>query len=228
MGIRPHLALLAALASLVATPAAVHASGGDVASTQAYLQANYALVRVARSHLATSEAGPLRVLAQVRRECPLAGAGSPQDPQSTQMSDEVIGAMVISAAPPDRQAIKTFIRAVAGLSWSDRGLTRTVREYAGDLSTFLGLSAPNLCADVRAWAATGFHALPATTVAFVGKFMPSWVALGLVPKQLARFESAGARTLARRANTLEVALTDGEARAVEHWGAIMNELVILP
>ena len=228
MGIRPFLPVLAALAGFAAGPSVALASSGDAAATQAYLQANYALVRVAKSHLATSEAGPLHVLAQVQRECPKAGAGSPQDPESTQMSDEVIGSMVFSAYPPDRQAMQAFIRAVSGLHWSNRGLTNAIRSYTGDLKTFLSLSAPDLCGDVQAWAASGYHTLPATTVAFVGKFMPAWVALGFVPRQLAPFESADGKALARRANTAEVALTDGEARAVEHWGAIMNALMINP
>jgi hypothetical protein len=58
--------------------------------------------------------------------------------------------------------------------------------------------------------------------------MPAWVALGYVPAQLARYESAQARALARRADALEEDLTEGEARAVEHWGDIMNALVLNP
>jgi hypothetical protein len=200
----------------------------NAASTQSYVQANYALVRVARSHLATSEAGPLQVLAQVRRECPNAGAGSPQDPESTQMSDEVIGAMVLSAAKPDLQAIRTFVRAAGALSWSSHALTSAVRGYVGKLQTVLSLPTPNLCADVKAWAADGYRALPASTVSFVAKFMPAWVALGYLPPQLARYESSAARALAGRSAPLEEQLTEGEARAVEHWGAIMNTLVLWP
>jgi hypothetical protein len=219
---------IAALAGLSLAPAGALAASGDTAATQAYLQANYALVRVARGNLASSEAAPLHVLAQVRRECPLAGAGSPQDPESTQMSDEVIGAMVIAAAHPDIPAIKTFIRSVDGLSWSNRGLTSAVHVYAGKLETLLSLGAPNLCGDVRAWAADGYRSLPASTVAFVGKFMPAWVALGYVPPQLRPYESAATKPLVGRANYLEEQLTEGEARAVEHWGDIMNELVLNP
>jgi hypothetical protein len=220
------LPLLAGLAGLATAPAAALAS--NAAATQAYVQADYALVHVANSHLATSEAAPLHTLAQVTRECPQAGVGSPQDPESTEMSDEVIGAMVIGAAQPDLQAIKTFERAVAGLSWSDRALTSAVRAYVGDLKTVLSLAAPNLCASVRAWAADGYRSLPPSTVAFVAKFMPAWVALGYLPAQLARYESSGTKALASRAGGLEQLLTEGEARAVEHWGDIMNELVLNP
>jgi hypothetical protein len=222
------LTLLGAAAGLAATAPVALAASGNAAATQSYLQANYALVRVARSHLATSEAEPLHVLATVQQECPRAAAGSPQNSESTQMSDEVIGAMVLSAAQPDLQAIRTFVHAVARLSWSNHALTGAVRAYAGDLKTLLSLTTPNLCAEVKTWGADGFHALPASTVAFVAKFMPAWVALGLLPTQLARDESSAQRALARRCEPLEALITEGEARAVAHYGAIMNTLEVSP
>jgi hypothetical protein len=223
------LSLLAVVAaSLALAPAAAQATAGNAAATHAYLQANYALVRVARAHLAASEAEPLRVLAQVRQECPQAGAGSPQNTESTQVSDEIIGAIVIAAAQPDVQAIETFIHAVSGLHWSSGAATSAVRAYAGDLKTVLGLGTPNLCADVKAWAAGGYRTLPASIAGFSSKFMPAWVALGYLPKQLAAFESAADRALARRCEPLEELLTEGETRAVAHYGDIMNALEISP
>jgi hypothetical protein len=228
MRVRPLFVVLAAAAGLAAGPTAALADSADVASTQAYVQADYALVHVAGAHLAISEAAPLTLLSQVQRECPRAAIESPQDPESTQLSNEVIGAMVIGAGRPDLPAVRTFTRTVAGLSWSNRGLTRAIRAYADDLKTLASLPAPNLCSDVQAWAASGFHTLPASTVAFVGKFMPAWVALGYLPAQLAQYESSTAKALARRAGHLEEQLTEGEARAVPHWGDIMNTLVLNP
>ncbi|MCW3017717.1 MAG: hypothetical protein JWN10_25 [Solirubrobacterales bacterium] len=227
MRVRVALALLAVAGGLAssATPAPASSNTG---STQAYVQDNYALVRVARTHLATAEAGPLRVLAQVRAECPKAGAGSPQNPDSTQMSDEVIAAMVVSAYKPDLPAMRSFVGAAGALSWGNRALTSAVHGYVGDLKTILSLPVPDLCGDVKAWAASGYTTLPASTVTLVAKFMPAWVALGYLPAQLARYESASARTLARRSAPLEEQLTEGEARAVEHWGAIMDTLELWP
>lgn len=221
------VALLAVTGALALSAAPALASS-NTASTQAYVQDNYALVRVARTHLAAAEAGPLRVLAQVRAECPKAGAGSPQNPDSTQMSNEVIAAMVVSAYKPDLSAMRTFIGAAGALSWGNHALTSAVRSYVGDLKTILSLPTPNLCGDVRAWAASGYTTLPASTVTLVAKFMPAWVALGYLPAQLARYESSSARTLARRSAPLEEQLTEGEARAVEHWGAIMDTLELWP
>ncbi len=221
------LGLLAGLACWALAPAAL-ASSGNISTTQTYVQANYAALRVVISHLATSEAQPLRVRAQVQRECPQVGAQSPQDGESTEMSDEVIGAMVISAAQPDLQAIRTFVRAVSGLSWSDKGLTRAIRAYADDWKTTLGLPAPNLCADVKAWAADDYHALPASTVTFVEKFMPAWVGAGFLPAQLSRYESSATKALAQRSNRLEEQVSEAEARAVAHYIEIMNVLAFWP
>jgi len=227
MRVRAPLLLLAVAGSLAlrATPAL---ASSNTASTQAYVQDNYALVRVARAHLATAEAGPLKVLAQVRAECPKAGAGSPQNPDSTQMSDEVIAAMVVSAYKPDLSAMRTFIAAAGALSWGNHSLTSAVHGYVGDLKTILSLPTPNLCSDVKAWAASGYTTLPASTVTLVAKFMPAWVALGYLPAQLRPYETAAVRSLARRSVPLEEALTEGEARAVEHWGAIMDTLELWP
>jgi hypothetical protein len=211
--------------ALTASPALARS---NTASSQAYVQANYALVRVAISHLAASEAAPLQVLAQVRRECPNAGAGSPQNADSTQMSDEVIAAMVLSAAKPDLSAIRAFVGAAGALSWSNHSLTSAVRTYVGNLKTLLSLPVPNLCSDVKAWAASGYSKLPATTATLVAKFMPAWVSLGYRPAQLAGYESSAARTLAGRSGPLEEQITEAEARAVEHWGAIMDTLQLWP
>jgi hypothetical protein len=219
---------MALAAAVAGVPAAALADPADVAATQSYVQANYALVRVAGAHLATSEAAPLGALAQVQRECPRAGAGSPQDPESTQMSDEVIGAMVIAAARPDLQAIRDFIATVGRLRWSNHRLASTIQAYVGKLKTLSTLAAPELCADVRAWAANGFQTLPASTVRFDQRFMPAWVALGELPASLAAYESPAEGALVRRSNQLEAQLTDGEARAVESWGRIMNALVLNP
>jgi hypothetical protein len=219
---------LAASAGFALAPAVASAASGNAAATQAYVQANYSALRVAISHLATSEAEPLHVLAQVQRECPRAAAQSPENAESTEMSDEVIGAMVLSAIKPDLAAIRAFVHTAGGLSWSDQGLTRSIRAYVGDWKTLLALSTPSLCGEVKAWAADGFHALPASTVAFVAKFMPSWVGAGFLPPQLRRYESAATAALARRCEPLEAEISEAEARAVAHYGAIMNTLEVWP
>lgn len=218
------LALALALTGICAGAAVAE----DSAATLAYLRANLALVQVGHAHLPASISGYKGVLSQVRRDCPLAGAGSPQDPESTDLSNEVIGAMVIAAGNPDRPAIRAFLSATAGLRWSSASVTRAVARYRTSLAKLYRLAAPNLCADIAAWKQTGWTRLPSSTLSFVGVFYPNWVALGLLPPGLGRFENTEARTLAHRSAGLEYLITNAEAEAVETWWNIMNELELNP
>jgi hypothetical protein len=217
-----------ALAALALAPAGAGASPTDAASARAYIAADLALVQAARAHLRAAEAAPLKILARVRRECPAAAAGSPQDPESTQMSNEVIGAMVLSAYHLDVPALEAFVARAARLRWSDVRLGRTVRSYAADLRVLARLAPPSLCSDVKAWVAGGYRALPPATVTFNDRFMPAWVAVGMLPARLFRYATAQQRGALTRAKAIEAQITDAEARAVENWGAIMNELGLEP
>ncbi len=219
-------AVLAACALAASGAAAAQAS--DRSATAAYVRANYALVAAGHAHLGASIAAYKGVLSKVRRDCPRGAGGSPQDPESTKLSNEVIGAMVLSAGVPDRPAIQTYLRAVKRLSWSNGGTTRAVRSYATSLRKLYDLSIPELCGDIRGWKDSGYKALPSSTVSFVEVFYPNWVALGLQPAGLARFEGSAERRLARTAAHFEYQLTNAEAEAVETWGDIMNALELWP
>jgi hypothetical protein len=211
--------------ALIALPAAsALASPADISATRTYIQANYALLQVAGSHLKASEAAPLGVLRDVRRECPHAAAGSPQNEESAQLREEVIGAMVHVAIRPNLAAVRRFISATRSLRWSNRRLTRTIHDYGAKLQVLSTLRAPQLCADVRAWGANGWRSLGAATISYDARFVPAWVALGELPSMLGSYEQADERGMLKSSAQIEVRLTDGEARAVETWAAIMDEL----
>jgi hypothetical protein len=220
------LALVGATAVLAAAPVA--ASASDASSTETYLRANYSLVKAGQAHLGASIAAYKSVLATVKRDCPRAAVESPQNPESTELSNEVIGTMVLRAGQPDRPAVKSYLRAVAGLRWSSASVTHAVAGYASMLRTLYNLPVPDLCGDVKAWATSHFKSTSAGTVSFVKAFYPNWVALGLIPAGLSRFESSQGRTLARNSGRFEYQITNVEAQAVETWGDIMNELVLNP
>jgi hypothetical protein len=218
---------IASIAGLAMTASSAAASS-DTAATQAYIQAGYQALRVGIAHLATSKAAPVKLVAKVQGECPQVGAESPEDGESTQMSDDVIGAIVLSAYAPDTQAIRTFIHAAAGLRWSSAVLTREIHAYTSDWKTLVSLPTPNLCSDVKAWGADGFGPLPANITAFVGKFMPAWVAPGYMPAGLKAYESPATRALAARCSRYEEQITEVEVHAVAQYGEIMNALAVWP
>jgi hypothetical protein len=228
----PLLALAAAVAALLLSglgiAASASAQGGDVAATSAYVQADYRLMRSAVTRIPQGEAALQGVLRTVRSECPAAAAGSPQNPMSTQLSDEVIGAMVIAVVDRGLSLAKQFVRSSEHLRWSSGALTGEVQEYVGHVRTLSTMAAPSLCADVRAWANSGFQRLTASTEAFDRRFMPAWVAAGFLPAGLSRFEQPGTRALARQASSLEGVFGEFEAGAVETWGKIMDALELWP
>jgi hypothetical protein len=223
-----HVPLLTTALLLALGTAPATAAASDIASTRAYVQANYTLVREASSRIPRARAAIAGVLHRVTSECPHIAAGSPQDPESTQMSNEVIGAMVTSAYHLDLPALAAFIHVAERSRWSNRGLTSTVHAYAAKLRVLSALPEPNLCADARAWIAGGYHTLPASTVAFAPRFMEAWVALGELPPQLRPYERGEQRGMLSRSNLLEEQLTEFEAASVDRWGEIMNEIGLNP
>lgn len=231
-------ALMLAVAALVATsasatPAGIHAdtaaTRADAAATRAYIYADYALVHAAKVNLKTSEADLQKLRRQIARDCSGAAGGSPQDRDSEQLSNELVGAMTVTAIGPDRPAVAAFARTVARLRWSSGALTHKVHEYATRLRTLGRLRAPDVCADVRMWAANGFQTLPASSVAFDTRYSKVEVAVGEVPAQLlAPSEQPAERAILARAQQIEGQLTEAEANAVYTWGQIMESLKLNP
>ncbi len=224
-------ALLCSMACLApaALPASAQAGGGDAATTRTYLEVNYRFVKDVASKIPSIERALHATSTQVRGECPKAAAGSPQNTDSEQLSNEVIGTLVDTAVPLlVRPASLRFILVAGALKWSDRALTRTIQGYVAKLKTLGTLGVPSLCSDVRVWAAGGFRTLPGSTVRFSKRFMANWVSAGELPAALARYETPAERSLIRRTKLLEGKVADLEAREVETWGQIMDGLELAP
>jgi hypothetical protein len=213
---------------LAPTPAL--AASGDVAATQAYIRANYGLVRAAKAKQAASEAALRSVLSGVRRECPKAAAESPQNHDSEQLSNEVVLTMRIAGTQPEIPAIAAFTRAVKGLRWSNRKLTSTIQSYVSELKAVSTAPTPNLCADIKAWVASGFRTRSPSTMQLDQRFETLNVALGELPAPLlAPYERPQERAILSRTSQLEVQIADFEANAgVETWGEIMDSLGLNP
>jgi len=222
------IALVAALA-LAAVPAHALAGSGDESATRSYVRANYMLVQAASSKLKTAEAAIANLAQRITGECANAAANSPEDPDSEQLSNEVIGAIVLTAYHTDVPAGTRFVRATAGLRWSSRVLTNAVQSYVSKIRVLTKLAPPNVCGDVRAWVASGYQTLPANTVRFDQQFMPNWVAIGELPNGLTPFERPDEASVIRRSGQDEYQITETEANAgVSTWDQVMNTLVLQP
>jgi hypothetical protein len=231
---RTRLVVAALRACLVclapmALPAQAQAGGGDAPATRTYLEVNYRFVQDVASRIRPIEATLHRTATQVLGECPKAAAGSPQDTDSEQLSNEVVGTLVDTAVPRlVHSASLRFILVAGALHWSNSALTRTIHAYVAKLKALGTLGVPSLCSDVRVWVASGFHTLPGSTVRFSKRFMANWVSAGELPPALARYETPSERSLIRRTKRLEGEIADLEAREVETWGRIMDGLELEP
>lgn len=228
MRVRRCLIVPAALAAFLAGPSCALASSADATNAHAYLEADFALMKYADAHIPQAEAAIAGVVRQNRNECSQAAAESPENDDSEQLSNEVIGAIVTSVVKAGLGEARHFVRSVAPLRFSNRGLNRAIHSYAAKVKVLTTLAAPHVCADVKAWTASAFKTLPAATVAFDKVFMPAWVGAGELPASLKPYEPASDRSLVSRTIRLEEKWEDFEAREVESWGAIMDLMVLQP
>ncbi|MFI4989836.1 MAG: hypothetical protein ACHQHO_02820 [Solirubrobacterales bacterium] len=224
-GVAPTLsATLAALASCAAMLPSPALGASDVATTEAYVRANYALVSAGHRLSPTARAKIAALRRRLRSECPAVVAGSPQNEDSEKLTWELIGAMTIAGYQPGLAAATKFSRAVSKLSWSNPALTRAVRSYTRKGLAEVRTPPPDVCADLRAWKASGYTALPASTIHFRQTFYENYVGVGFMPKQLARYVPSSLKALVQRAQHYEEAIAEIEAFEVETFGEIIDSL----
>lgn len=227
-----RLGALLATAVALAVPPAAQASSGDAAATAAYLRADYEFVHTGAAKLHEAERTLSNLLSRTRSECAGAAAGSPEDEESTLLSDELIGTMVLSVDANVAGPIHKFVHATEHLHWHNAAANRAVHEYVAHLRSMISLPVPPLCNNVRTWAANVRERrptpLPSLTRSFAPKFMDDWVAYGEQPAALERLERGSSRSLGARAAKLEAKIEEFEANAVETYTLLMNALELWP
>jgi hypothetical protein len=105
--------------------------------------------------------------ANIEHGCRSVLSGAPRDRQSQEIAEEITGAVLFSAAGPDHSAMLRFAHSISDLHWSDPRIARLVRAQADEERTIASLPLPDVCGDVRAWAASGYHTLSAQTTVYV-------------------------------------------------------------
>jgi hypothetical protein len=82
------------------------------------------------------------------------------------LSYEVAGALWATAYHADAPIVRKFIHTVTGLTSSNPKLNRRMHKFLNGLSEMIALRVPDLCADTRAWIASGYRTVPTSTLQF--------------------------------------------------------------
>ncbi len=197
----------------------------DVAATRAYIEADYRLARVGHAELSASLAAIKALVQRTVTECPLAGEGAYVNHAANEVSEEVLGTVEVAAYQPEVGAIRATARALKRLRWRNGKLTRRVEAFVVKLENLTAIAPPNICADVRAYAATAFTAAPEATIRFIQLFHAAELEPEEVPwRLLAPYEGPREAKQVRAIKHMESAVAEAEAHAVAQWMAIMRGL----
>jgi hypothetical protein len=140
----------------------------NVASTQRLVEAEYQLSREMITDLPSGLASMHALVNHVRHECPSAGAQAPPSAysQAQQFVQEMSGSLVVTLLHDDRRSIRRIGRVVAPLQWSSRSTTNRVKSETAKLENLGRMAIPNVCLNIREWAAGHFAVVPRSTTLF--------------------------------------------------------------
>jgi len=224
MRARPTFLLSALAVALGLAPSQAIAAPQDVAATHAYIQANYALARASVALIGPVQAKIERLNGSLAHECPQAGIGTPEVEASQPMSYEVAAALWSVAYGSAAGPIRTFVAATGRLRWSNHTITRAAASYARNQREFSALPLPNLCADVRAWKASGFQVVPATTLSLDRR--AEAIELNPVPPRLLHPYATGSdASVLARTMQLETKIEENEfSKGQTDWIQVLDTL----
>jgi hypothetical protein len=198
-------------------PSAAIAEPRDNAATATYLRADYLLIRQ-QTHMAKASVAAIEGEGRsVEKGCASVLAEAPKGSQLEELSQEMSSAVLFSGSKPDRSAMLRFAREVAPLRWNSRRVTRLVRAIAASERKGADLRFPDVCADIRAWVASGYKHLTTGTERFLAHIAALEKVQGAEKGKNAEetalmllrpYERASEKRLAKRIERLEEALAD--------------------
>jgi len=215
------LVMVAAALTLASTTSAV---ASDASATQTYIAANYALARAGVGRIGSVQSKIEALNTRLAHECPGVGTGSPQNEASQPMAHEVVAAMWAITYGANAGSIRTFVSKTSHLRWSNGRITRIVHTYGKNLQVLATLPLPDICADVKAWVATGFSAVPKSVAALDDR--AEGATLEPVPaKLLAPYDHGPGAQLVTRTAALELKLEESEfSLGQSDWAQILATL----
>jgi len=144
--------------------------------------------------------------------------------QADDLKAELVSAMSRTYLQPDEGAAALLIASLNTLQWSNPALTATVHGKAAAQREVLETPPPDVCADMRAWAAGDYKTLPTGTTEFLARREAKRARTGTedtsgaIEALLTSYENTEDAALARRAKMLErefVTVADGTLSNVE-------------
>src|ERR1700722_135279 len=202
-----------------------HGSAMDRASTSVYVSARHRFFLQAVKAVGPAQEAVKSYVKQVGSECVGVLAGAPKGEQLWDFLQEEVDAFAAVADPTLIRLLtpvaKTFSRTVGRVRWLNPKLSREFSEVDPRISqdrpagnTGEGTPPPELCADYRAWVASGYKVLPPTTerLAHAGESSSSESLqghkIGFVDRslwnKLARYETPRVRVKAHATQRLEL------------------------
>jgi hypothetical protein len=174
-------------AALCGSVPAAASSSSDVQATHAYLIARYKLVTALSQEAIAARGAESAAATQIARECPGVVSGMPQEPslkpfpappprargedarlsqQKQTIEEELDTAIVRPGESLYRSAEEAYAAEVRELSWSNSAIASALQTAATAGLEAVSAPAPPFCADARAWAQSGYHALSASSREF--------------------------------------------------------------
>jgi hypothetical protein len=191
--------------------ASVHTD--DVTATRAYLIAADTYERGTYAEVGMSVAGIEARAGEIGGECPSVLTYAPRDAAFAELGEEAEATTFFAGTAPGRPMLLRLARTIEHLRWSDRRLTRRVHAEAADERMIATLALPGVCADIAAWKANGYAALPRSAARFLARLRAIESLSGVGPSEESReaaimrllrpYERSAERRTARRIERLE-------------------------
>ena len=153
----------------LSVPAIAFGRVDDAAATRAYVLASEVYARGASAEVAASVAAIEARASETAGECPAALTYAPRDGAFGELGEEISNMLFYAGAAPTSAARLSLARAISGLSWSDRRLTKLVRQQAGVEEATVALALPDVCADIAAWKTSDYAALSESATGFLAQ-----------------------------------------------------------
>jgi hypothetical protein len=147
--------------------ASVHTD--DVAATRAYLRAAEAYERSTYAEVGVLGDAIEAHASEIGGECPSVLIYAPRDAAFGELGYEANMTAFFAGTAPERPMLLRVAHTIERLRWSDRRLTRLVRAEAAEESAFATLALPDVCADIAAWKANEYAALPQGAASFLAR-----------------------------------------------------------